>query len=134
MVEDLARKIVAGRKGQSPELLRMRETAPRDYDRPVDFRARGSRACWSCSTTKKDAMVDAATEEQSIVKGVPAGAELCFDCSFFSDEEVELAKLITEEDRLRFRAGKELDLAERQEDLKHGQKLVDREDEKWGGC
>lgn len=124
--------------GQTRQQLHQREVGRRDYDRPTNFLARGSRACWKKTVDGVDGpcegVVDDATENQSIVKGVPAGAMLCSEHAFLSDEELELLELVTDADRERFRAGKELHIGEIVLDLKHEQKYIDSEDGKWGGC
>jgi hypothetical protein len=118
--------------GQSAAALRLRETSIRDYDRPGS-RFQNQTACWYKSTRSEcEGVVLPVDEDTAIVKGVPGGAGLCSEHAFCWDEEEQLKALITPEDRDRFRNGLEFDAAERKLDLAHGQKLVDREDNKWG--
>jgi hypothetical protein len=122
---------------QTRQALRMRETSPRDYDRP-STRFIGQKACWKKTIDGSEGpcegVVEAATAEVGLIKGVPAGTALCLEHGFLTDEELELKALITDEDRTRWSIGRSAHVAEMFEDVRHSQKLVDREDGKWGGC
>jgi len=123
--------------GQTRQALWARETGRRDYDRPTS-RFMGQTVCWKKSVGDADGPCDGVVEvvdaKVGLVKDVPPGVALCLEHGFLSDDEVELAKLITPEDEQRWQIGKSTHVAEMFADLAHEQKMVDREDGKWGGC
>lgn len=103
----------------------------RDYDRPQAFK---NLKCWKCQAGRAADLVEPATPEQCIIKGVPAGAALCAECAFFSDEECEKAEQIDWE-ALAVEAAK---MVEHEEDVRESMKenirAWEREENAWGGA
>jgi hypothetical protein len=103
-------------------------SAIRDYDRPQRF---SNGKCWNCGAWKREALVEEATALQCKVHGVPAGASLCIDCGFVTEEQ-EAAARVDWVDEETHKDAVRAHKADERESFVENNKAWERE-EGWGG-
>jgi len=112
--------------------VRLGGSVIRDYDRPVRF---SNSKCWICNATGRKALVEEATAEQCLIRKVPAGASLCAECAFLSDEELaEAERMVGETERLAHQHKVNLDRVNEFESEVENIRQWDREENLWGGA
>lgn len=103
-------------------------SAIRDYDRPQQF---PNGKCWTCGAFGRKALVEEATALQCKVHGVPAGASLCLDCAFVTEEQ-EAAARVDWVDEETHKDAVRAHRADERESFEENTKAWERE-QGWGG-